>query len=216
MTDTQELAAEASARRDNAHIFFCDFHQQRRYYTVCLHLIEATRVGRLDDQKTDETSCTNAICRGHCEAVKMREAELSENRALYFKQRLGSAERPLKDSIDYQSRFGSSKTRGYKLGWNRVGSAIGNVNDNFKIDSSVLDVESKVQSSFGTTVDYGQAVNQALNEARASDESISLQEFLRLRKELEELMKANKKVEAQTLFRRLKHLKDNNLIKGVA
>lgn len=80
---------EASASGKNSHIITCEAVGQRRYYAVCLKLInEKKPAGSLQSIYSD---CFAAINKRTCPALKMQKEETAAGHALYFQERKAEA-----------------------------------------------------------------------------------------------------------------------------
>ena len=75
---------EMSMGGKNAYYHHCNHYQGRTNYAACLHTINAVQGGRTSLRN----SCVNAIQCAGCPAMKMRERERQEGRALFFIDRL--------------------------------------------------------------------------------------------------------------------------------
>ncbi|NQZ53182.1 MAG: hypothetical protein HRT93_02900 [Piscirickettsiaceae bacterium] len=79
------LPAKASEGANNAHYLYCERHNDRRKYFVCLHTLRASKEGRLPPNGISASCETAADC-GNCVADKMRREEVSKGEAIYFEQ----------------------------------------------------------------------------------------------------------------------------------
>ena len=105
----EKIPVENSIGNQNRHTFWCDAHEQRRFYGVCLNVLDAYEGKRIvaEDEPGD---CANAMCRGRCNAMMMRKEEIDKGEAIYFVQK---ADMPEIKKVDRNSES-------YKIGWNKV------------------------------------------------------------------------------------------------
>ena len=101
----------------NRHSFWCNIHEQRRFYGSCLCLVNAYNAKRLNpDDRTQD--CAIAMQKGRCEAVTMRDKEIEASKSLYYLDPVVREEIASSQSIDKESDS-------YKRGWAQVGASLG-------------------------------------------------------------------------------------------
>jgi hypothetical protein len=83
LNDIQPVSASASG--ENSHILACDVIGQRRYYAVCLKLINEKKPSQALQSIYSE--CFSAINKRTCPAMKMQKEETLAGLALYFQER---------------------------------------------------------------------------------------------------------------------------------
>jgi hypothetical protein len=72
---------DSANSKTNAYYHHCEYVGCARAYAACLHMIRTRESGKLPAMFSD---CDNAIKRGNCQAVPMRDRELTQGKALYF------------------------------------------------------------------------------------------------------------------------------------
>ena len=112
---------------DNRYSFWCEFHEQRRFYGVCLWLKDAYEKGRISaaDPLCD---CARAMEESKCTALKMRREEEEKAEVLFYTERTETNNTESEDKL--------RKSFGYKIGWNKVGTEIGKESGNMKLPYS--------------------------------------------------------------------------------
>lgn len=113
-----------SVGNGNRHYFFCDYHEQRRNYGVCLCLINAKATQERDPDESERT-CWKAMDNGECDALRMRELETLLDGSIFYTARMGTPDRPFIDG----SLLGAVQERAYskesyERGWAMVGGAL--------------------------------------------------------------------------------------------
>lgn len=209
MEENQEVkpGPERSRQVDNCHYIWCDWHEQRRSYRVCLTLLDDA-AHLMEDQ--DDRSCGRAMCRNACPAVGLLREETEKGESLYYLQRQGSAERPRRQEDEPAfSAFGNR----YKAGWVSVGKALGDVVETVKraIPPRVavnVPPPPKPKPVFGA-MDYADLIN----DRKPEESTIAKQDYQKMVAKVKELDNSGKKVEARALFDRLMHYKTNNLVR---
>jgi hypothetical protein len=161
MSENDEIIpVEKSVGNGNAHIFYCAFHESRRYYGTCCHLIESAKAGRLEG---DEQSCSSAIRRGEgvCEALRMRREELEKGQAIYFVERLGTPDRPRVPATERSTRtLGGSAS--YQRGWARVGGEAQASRPPAPMPKPAASRPAAKSADDILDVNYGDAINKAI------------------------------------------------------
>lgn len=107
-----KLTLRDSKTNDNRFIHWCDAHDQRRLYNICVKLTEAYKADRIEPEDI-YGDCANAMRRGTCNALKMRNEELDKGEPIYFLAK--------EDVIDTSIKKIDKSSVSYKTGWNRVG-----------------------------------------------------------------------------------------------
>lgn len=82
LDDIQPVKASEGGK--NSHIIACETIGQRRYYAVCLKLINEKPSQALQSIYSD---CFAAINKRTCPALKMQKEEIAAGHALYFRER---------------------------------------------------------------------------------------------------------------------------------
>tara|TARA_R110000851_G_C13102760_1_gene569218 strand:- start:4416 stop:4955 length:540 start_codon:yes stop_codon:yes gene_type:complete len=102
---------EESGTNDNRYTFWCDAHEQRHHYCVCVKLLDAYENKRI--KVTEELGdCAYAMKRGVCTAAPMRKEEETAGKPIYFLSR-AEATKEVGKVIDRESDS-------YKAGFNKV------------------------------------------------------------------------------------------------
>lgn len=123
--DTQEKIYTSADSKSgmNAHLHWCDYTDQRRYFGTCAHLIDAFNKGELGEGSV-HGDCSHAMQRGNCPGLAMRAEELKAGKAIYFIPRTGNPDKPGKPKDEAAGRY-NPRSAGYQAGWNRVSATSG-------------------------------------------------------------------------------------------
>jgi hypothetical protein len=185
---------ERSERNDNAHIFWCGYHEQRRYYRTCLYFIDRAKSGDYKAESPDEQSCANAIKRGCsvCPALAMRREEIEQNQSLYYVQRQGTLDRPRKLESEIRiDRHSPSYRRGFAFLDPRESVS----RDLSRSAPVTVSKTSQLETFVG--VDMASAVNDLVNR---KTKIYSNAELTRMSQKVRELTAQGKKKEAIALL----------------
>ena len=122
MSETEKIyTPEDSASGLNAHIHWCDVHEQKRYFCICARLVDAWQAGQLASTDELRGDCSSAMDAGRCPAVKMRREELAAGKAIYHIPRAGTLDRP---GLPLGQAKIDRSSPSYIAGWNKVGAAL--------------------------------------------------------------------------------------------
>ncbi|MGZ8953108.1 MAG: hypothetical protein ACXW0Q_00320 [Methylovulum sp.] len=107
---------DQSIGNNNRYTMWCDPLQQRRFYGGCLYLVNAYEAGRItaDDRYCD---CAQAMSKGNCNAIRMRQDEIAAGKSLYFQEAQIRPERLSSGNVE--------NNESYQRGWDQVGRALG-------------------------------------------------------------------------------------------
>lgn len=185
---------ERSEQTDNVYTFWCDFHEQRRYYRSCLYLIARAKAGVYKAESSDERSCANAIKRGcsACLALKMRQEEVEKGRSFYYLQRQGTLDRPRKPESEIRIDKSSPS---YRRGFAFLDPKESVSRD--LISPRIAPVSKTPQPESFVGVDMASAVNDLVNK---KTRTYSNAELTQLSQKVRELTAKGKKKEAIALL----------------
>jgi hypothetical protein len=167
-----------SAGVENRHSFWCDEHQQRRFYRTCLCLKDAYDAGRLNPDEAGQ-DCAQAMSRGNCNAYKMREEELTASKSIYFTDVI---------VIEASSKDVDKGSDSYQRGWAQVGASLGrgdkiakNVERRITPPPKIASVKKDEGLFAGGIVDMGKIItNEVKREKQKSELSEMKKEIARL------------------------------------
>lgn len=192
------MGIELSKQGDNSYAFFCEYHGQRRYYNVCLNLMER------NVEAPEENTCGHAMKCGSCEAKAMRQEEIEKDEAIYYVQRQGSLDRPKKPAQELNVKINGDA---YRRGWSLVNSQTEPA-----ISHKTARPTAKPERLGIKEMDFAEVVNQMVSDDKQKVTGSEYQEMLREAKALSASGEMKDKLAARELAGKLKHLRDNNLI----
>ena len=187
----------------NRYILWCNAHQQKRMYGVCLFLKDAFDNERLKpDAGHPQGDCATAMLKGNCVAIKMREEELAACKSLYFTEAQIRTERIVRqgDIEDNES---------FQRGWNQVGRSLGKeapVQVKSKSVAKRIDAQTKPkEEGFLSikTVDMAQLITTEVG--KENDKSLKRERILELKREIVKIAKTEKE-RARELLAEVKQL----------
>jgi len=151
----------------NSHYFHCDYHEQRRAYGVCLHLI----AGRDTTPDSDsERTCVKAMKCGACQAMKMKRLEELAGGAVFYRPQLGTPERPYASGQepDGNRSVVDRNSDGYRRGWESVGRVLGKEHALPKVEPSISKVgniaSEEKRDKFAMQPSMADAINKKVQE----------------------------------------------------
>lgn len=155
---------------NNRHTFWCESHQQMRFYGTCLNLKDAYENGRIKpDTSHPQGDCATAMCKGNCVAIKMREEEIAAGKSLYFKEAQIRTERIVRET--------EGNDESYLRGWNQVGRSLGKEEKKMTVSKPVEKTVSQPQKKSEIeikTVDMAALITKEVRaeQARSPKEQI--------------------------------------------
>ena len=184
---------------DNGYTHFCEALGQRCFYRTCLHLIDSMESGR-SPYTSKDNDCGHALSHGTCAAKQMRNEELKAEKAIYFQQRLGTLERPMRASNERSARI-DKNSASYRRGW----AALDKVQSPMATSSDPAHIQPKPASIDSTSVEHDAA--QAVNDLISNKKRIyTNQELHQMGERVKALIAAGKKSQATALFAQLKQI----------
>lgn len=158
-----EAKNEQSIGMGNRYIHHCDIYDSRRFYGICLHIIEATQIGSLrPDYSTPMGDCAVQVDKGICPALVMRRQEIAAGAPLFYEE----SDRP--EAAISTTKI-AREIHQYMRGWNRVGNAIGKPEGNYNI------VRTEIPASTASVKQY-QSEEQKAPEKPPVKRAVSLPE----------------------------------------
>jgi len=205
--ENQTYPIDKSMGGKNAYAFWCEIHEQRRNYGVCLWLKDAYDAGRLDPEDPLRNDCAIAIKRGTCKALEMREEELTAGHALYYMP---------KREVNPESIYkpgGDHNDINYQRGWNKVG---GNREKDFDLPDApgpkvIKGVAKKPEDDYGVQqMDMSAVVNAVAEKDKQQKpgRTITPSEMKVLEKKIEAIAKKNPE-KARVMLERARQLTIN-------
>jgi hypothetical protein len=179
----------------NRFTLWCRDLEQHRMYGSCLCLMDAYEAGRIsaDERYAD---CAQAMKRGSCAAIAAREEELAAGKSIYY--RPPNAGRVVHD----QSSAGSEMSEGFQRGWQQVGRALGK---DEPVKVAPKPVVNKQSGLVIENVDMAKVISDNMVE------KVSNADFVKMKRQVIELMKTDVAA-AKQLLSRVKRIEQSGLV----
>lgn len=184
----------------NKYFMWCDEMEQKRAYGSCLCVKDAYEAGRLPAEDAGN-SCSQAMARGNCVAVTMRNEEIAAGKSLYFTEGRPKLER-------LGSTGDMSGDENYQRGWMQVGRALGKDEQPLlrKPQPAMKMRKSDNDLNLGGDMDMGKLITRELQKEK--DKSLITKQLIELKREIIAVAKSQP-ARARTLMIQAKKLQES-------